>query len=258
MNTKRADYILQKIEQQGKVRVSDLSEELGCSEVTIRNDIQKLENQGLLKRIHGGAMRVREQIMVSLEPGNILKFADEKERIAQKAFEYINNQDTLVLDESSVNYYLANLIKQDSSKRVVVMTNSLVVAAVLTGCEHVTLFMIGGQISGQSSGKLPSAMGEIAIDTIRKFHADKAFISAHGVNFDVGITSIGSPQLQVKQAILSVVDEVNVLVDSSRFGGGYIMVVCPLERIKRIITDDGIGKKEQELAKEKGIDMEIV
>lgn len=256
MKTQRQEYILQQVDRYGSVKVHDLSEQLECSQVTIRNDIQALEDKGLVKRTHGGAVKVREKesLSVSIEAGNIYKNSESKKRIAIKAAEYIDDGDTIILDDSSVNYYLALELLKYSEKHLVVITNSIVVAAVLSDSPDINVFMTGGQIAG----KMPATMGDIAVEVIRRFHANKAFISAHGINFDAGVTSIGSPQMQVKKAILEVSDEINLLVDSSKFGGGYIMVVCPLEKITRIITDDGISDEYRQMAHQKNVDMEIV
>jgi len=254
MEKKRMDYIIACLEQNGSVKVSDLSRELKCSEVTIRSDIQKLEERGIVKKVHGGAVKAGEQLLITYNVGNVLRNETEKKRIAIKAYEYIEDQDTIILDDASVNYYLAQEIKENPTKHLIVITNSLVCAGVLTNTEHIELFIVGGQVGG----KLAAAMGDVAINTLASFHADKAFISAHGVNFNAGVTSVGSPQMQVKKAILQSSDKVYLLVDSSKFGGGYVLVVCPLERIERIITDKGIGQEYISLAEEKNIKMDIV
>lgn len=256
MKTQRQDYILQHLETYGSVKVHDLSEQLNCSQVTIRNDIQALEDKGLVKRTHGGAVRVKEKenLSVSIEAGNIYKNSEQKKRIAARAAQYIEDGDTIIIDDSSINYYLALELLKYSEKHLVVITNSITVAAVLSSSPDIDIFMTGGQIGG----KMPSAMGDIAVEVIKRFHANKAFISAHGINFDAGVTSVGSPQMQVKKAILEVSDEVSLLVDSSKFGGGYIMVVCSLEKITRIITDDGISEEYKEAARQKNVEMEIV
>ncbi len=254
MTDKRMEYILQKLDAEGQVKVRDLSRELGCSEVTIRTDIQKLEEKGLLKRIHGGAVKENSSIQIAMIPGNILKNADAKKRIARQAYSHIEPEDTVMLDDSSINYYLAREIEANPELPVIVITNSLIVSAILSTCSHVTLFMLGGQIGG----KLPAAMGELAVSMLASFKASKAFISAHGVNFDVGITSIGTPQLQVKKAILQAAEKIYLLVDSSKFGGGYVMVAAPLTRIECIITDSGISESNRCLALENNVKMEIV
>lgn len=254
MSDKRIEYILSKLEAAGQVKVRELSQELGCSEVTIRTDIQKLEDRGLLKRVHGGAIKEAESIPMSMIPGNILKNADVKKRIAKRAYQYIKPEDTIILDDSSINYYLAREIEAHPESSVIVVTNSLIVSVILSSCSHVMLFMVGGQIGG----KLPAAMGELAVSMLSNFKAAKAFISAHGVNFNVGITSIGTPQLQVKKAILNVADKIYLLADSSKFGGGYLMVAAPLERIERIITDDGISEEDLHLANKNKVALDVV
>lgn len=254
MANTRLDYIVAALEQKGSVKVADLSRELRCSEVTIRSDIQKLEEKGLLKRVHGGAVKAGEQLMIPYNIGNVPKKKEEKVRIAARAYGYINDQDTVILDDASVNYYLALQIKENPGKHLIVITNSLICAGVLASADHVELFMVGGQVGG----KLSAAMGDVAINTLANFHANKAFISAHGVSFTAGVTSIGSPQMQVKKAILQAADEVFLLVDSSKFGGGYILVVCPLDRIDRIITDKSIRPEDLELARQQQVKIDAV
>lgn len=254
MDKDRERYIMEQLDRFGTVKVVELSRQLGLSEVTIRSDIRSMEQKGMLKRVHGGAVRVREQLPLFIAPGNVLKKADEKRRIAAKAYEYIENEDTIILDDSSINYYLAENIRNGDKSRLVVITNSLAVAVILSDIENVITFMVGGQIGG----KLPAAMGEVTVNTINNFKADKAFISAHGLNFEVGITSIGTPQMQVKKAILGAADKIYVMLDSTKFSDGYIMTVCPLSRITKIITDDGISPGYRNLAMDKRVDIDIV
>lgn len=254
MDKDRERYILDQLDRFGTVKVAELSQQLGVSEVTIRADIRSMEQREMLKRIHGGAVRVREQLPLFMTPGNVLKKAEEKRRIAAKAYEYIEDEDTIILDDSSVNYYLAENIRNGEKKHLVVITNSLAAAVILSNLENVILFMVGGQIGG----KFPAAMGEVTVNTVRNFKADKAFISAHGLNFDVGITSIGTPQMQVKKAILGSAEQIYVMIDSTKFSDGYIMTVCPLSRIRKIITDDGISPVYRDQAMKKNIDIDIV
>lgn len=254
MIKKRMEFILQELEEKGSVRVTDLSKLLKCSDVTIRNDIQKLEEKGLLIRTHGGAEKIGARLSITLDAGNIYKSGDKKQRIAERAYAYIDNNETIILDDASTSYYLARCIRENASKHLIVITNSFVAAALLADVKHVDLFMLGGQVGG----KLASTMGDVTVRYLEECHADKAFISAHGINFDVGITSIGSPQMQIKNAILKVTTEVFVLADSSKFGGGYILTVCPLSGLSRIITDNEIKKEYIEMAEKAGVALDVV
>ncbi len=259
----RQQKILDILNQEERISVEALSERFGCSKVTIRNDIRALAEQGLLERTHGGAMRKGSSDAVPaadgdtfLLPGtmgNLGRKQDEKRRIAAKAYEYIEENDTIILDDSSACYYLAVHISNHPEKQVAVLTNSLASSVVLSGLSHVYLYLIGGQVGGS----LPATMGEQTIDGFHNVHVDKAFISVHSINFKVGLTSIGTPQMQIKRAIFQTTDKVYVLADSSKFGAGYLEVVCPLKEVHRVITDDGLKQRYVESAEKENIPLDL-
>lgn len=235
----RRQIILQKLEENGKVRVADLSKELNCSEVTIRNDIKNMDEAGLLTRTHGGAIRIEKEPVRKYSAESIYRHVAEKKKIAACAYEFIENRDTIMMDDASNTFYLALHIKEHPEKRVAVVTNSLLIGNELAGVSHVDLYMVGGYVGGH----LSAILGEPAINHIEQFHVDKAFIGVHGINFDVGLTSIAEPQRQVKKAIVKAASKVYVLADHSKFGGGYLSVVCPIKDIYKIITDDEVSTK---------------
>ena len=107
----RRQKILQELEEKGKVRVTDLSKSLHCSEVTIRSDIKAMQEEGLLKRIHGGAIRLESVLAKKYNVESIYRNADRKEDIARKAYEYIEDGDTIIIDDASTSFYLALHIK---------------------------------------------------------------------------------------------------------------------------------------------------
>lgn len=242
----RRREILAELEQSGKVTVVDLSRRFGCSEVTIRNDIKNMEIEGLLKRIHGGALKLDTSPVRKYTAESIYRYTDRKKSIAAKAYEYIHDRDTIILDDASSSFYLAVHIKQHTEKRVAVVTNSLLAGNELAGAVHVDLYMVGGHVGGH----LAATMGDAAVQNMSDFHVDKAFIGVHGINFEAGLTSIATPQMQVKHAILKAAEEVYVLADSSKFGGGYLSVICPIDAVYKIITDNEVSKENVKLAQE--------
>lgn len=249
----RRRMILQELEEKGRVRVADLSKELECSEVTIRNDIKNMDMEGLLKRVHGGAIRHEEGPVRKYAAESIYRHTDRKKQIAACAYEYIEDRDTIIIDDASSSFYLAVHIKSHPEKRVAVVTNSLLVGNELAGVKHVELYMIGGHVGGH----LAATMGDAALQNMENFHVDKAFIGVHGINFEVGLTSIATPQMQVKRAIFNSAEEVYVLADSSKFGGGYLSVICPLKDVHKIITDGEVGRENVKLAKELDVPLVI-
>ena len=234
----RRRKILQELEEKGKVRVNELSAELGCSEVTIRNDIKCMERAGLLIRTHGGALKIEENPQKKYSAESIYRNTDKKRAIAASAYECIEDRDTIIIDDSSTSFYLALHIKQHPEKSIAVVTNSLMSGIELAGLKHVELYMVGGPVGGN----LAATIGDEAVEDISRFHVDKAFIGVHGINFDVGITSVATSQMQVKQAILKATEKIYVLADSSKFGGGYLSVICPLKDVYQIITDNQVNK----------------
>ncbi len=233
----RRQMILQELEENGRVRVAELSKKLGCSEVTIRNDIKNMDAEGLLKRTHGGALCISQENERKYQTESIYRHTERKKKIAACAYEFIGDRDTIILDDASSTFYLALHIKKHPEKRLVIVTNSLLVGNELAGVDHIDLYMVGGNVGGH----LSATMGDSAVRNIEQFHVDKAFIGVHGINFEVGITSIATPQMQVKKAILKVAEEVYVLADSSKFRGSYLSVVCPIHAIHKIITDDEVS-----------------
>ena len=144
-------------------------------------------------------------------------------------------------------------IKEHPEKRLAVVTNSLLAGNELAGVDHVELYMIGGHVGGH----LSATMGEAALQNMEQFHVDKAFIGVHSINFDVGLTSIATPQMQVKRTILKVAEQVYVLADSSKFGGGYVSVICPIQDVYKIITDSDVSRENIKKAQESNISLVI-
>lgn len=235
----RRRAILREVEEKGRVRVAELSKEFGCSEVTIRNDIKNMDMEGLLTRTHGGAVRVEKASARKYSAESIYRYTERKKKIAACAYEFLENMDTIIIDDASTSVYLAMHIKEHSEKRLAVVTNSLLVGNELAGVAHVELYMVGGHVGGH----LAATMGDSALQNIEQFHVDKGFIGVHSINFDVGLTSIATPQMQVKKAILKAAEQVYVLADSSKFGGGYVSVICPIHSVHKIITDNEVPKE---------------
>lgn len=249
----RRRTILRELEEIGRVRVADLSRELGCSEVTIRNDIKNMDMEGLLQRVHGGAIKREESPVRKYTAESIYRYTDRKKQIAACAYGYIEDRDTIIIDDASSSFYLAVHIKNHPVKRVAVVTNSLLAGNELAGIKHVELYMVGGHVGGH----LAATMGDAALENMQSFHVDKAFIGVHGINFEVGLTSIATPQMQVKHAILKAAREVYVLADSSKFGGGYLSVICPITDVHMMITDDEVSKENVKMARELNVPLVI-
>ena len=204
----RRNEILKELDRKGRVKVTDLSKEFGCSEVTIRNDIKAMDIEGLLKRTHGGAVKVETETERKYSAETIYRNVTQKKQIAEAAYEFLDDRDTIIIDDASTSFYLAQEIKNHPEKRIAVVTNSLIAGNELAGVGHVELL-------------------------------------------------IATPQMEVKKAIMKAAEKVYVLADSSKFGGGYLSVICPTNEVDKIITDDGVSKEDIQKAKELDIPLVI-
>ncbi len=252
----RRKKILEELEKSGTVRVADISRMLDCSEVTIRNDIQAMHEAGLLRRVHGGAIRPEtpssEEQYLPDDP-TLHRHEAEKREIAAYAYRQIKPQDMILIDDATTSYYLAMMIRDNPDKQVAVVTNSLLVGVLLHGAKHVDLYMVGGSVGGRHA----ATFGETAAHFISGLHVDAAFIGVHSINMDVGFTSIAAPQMEIKKAILKSTDRVYVLADSSKFEGGYLFVVGAMDSAYQIITDNKVKPEYLERARKENIPLVV-
>lgn len=254
MVQERRRAILKALQANARVKVADLSKELHCSEVTIRNDIKQMEQDGLLKRTHGGATRIEapnEERKYAAE--SIYRCVEQKKEIAACAYGFIEDRDTIILDDASSSFYLALYIKDHPEKQIAVVTNSLLIGNELAGIKHIELYLVGGHVGGN----LAATMGDTTVQNMQEFHVDKGFIGVHSINFNVGLTSIATPQMQVKRAIIDASEEVYVLADSSKFGSGYVSVIGPINKVDKIITDSDIEEKYIKMAEQEQVTLVI-
>jgi DeoR/GlpR family transcriptional regulator of sugar metabolism len=234
------------------VRVAALSEELGVSEITIRRDFMLLEQEGVLARTYGGAMRRQGR---TYEPGyedNALTHAAQKDRIAQAAAAMIEPRDTVFLGSGTTVAQMLRYIDPKLAARVV--THSLAAVAEARGLSIELVFL-----GGLYRPAIDAVEGTWALDMIAHFNADKAFLGADCLDPRAGLTT---PSIAVAAIELAMIrrtrGEVAVLADSSKFGLVGAVVVCPLDQIDVVLVDDGIDAEACELIRRAGPQCDVV
>lgn len=230
----RYKCILELLDQEGKIFVKDLSDRFNVSESMIRKDLQCLEKQNLLKRTYGGAINVSRQIMN--EVGYIQRIhidMDIKEKVAQKAYEMINNGDTIFLDASTISYNIAKLIAA-GDKKVTIITNMIVLASVIETTENIHIIYIGGDYNSIAGGTI----GSHAIDNIKNYHCNKAFVGCVGVNAENGNLSTSlSEDANTKRAIMNISKELYLLLLNRRFNIDAVFNFGKLSEFDSVITE---------------------
>ncbi|MFC7062201.1 DeoR/GlpR family DNA-binding transcription regulator [Halobacillus seohaensis] len=229
----RQKNIASLVDQSGTVRVSDLSREFKVSEETIRRDFERLEKRKLIKKIHGGAVRVEKGIEVPF-PKRQSKHILEKEMIANTAASYVEDGDIIAIDASSTSVLMTKYIK---GKSLTVITNSIGVTLELAHEQDIRLILIGGYLSESSM----SLVGNFAERVVQDYHVDKFFFSCLGVDLTRGVSEIHEDQALVKKQILSISDQLFLLVDHSKFGEKSLFRLCDLSIIDYLITDNKVS-----------------
>ncbi len=222
------------------VTVSEFCRELGCSTATIRNDLRHLEENGLLKRSHGGAIATGKTAINSDMNMRSIAFRAEKIRIADYVVSNIlNDGQTIILDAGSTCNELAYKI-MDSDIELTVITNSLSAASLLSKSNRIKLYMAGGCFDQNSE----SFHDDFALPIFTSMRADICFISVNGVSLDAGLTISGHEESSVKKAMLNSAQRRIALADHSKIGKIGLKVICSLDEINEIICDTNDNNKE--------------
>ncbi|MFZ1871435.1 MAG: DeoR/GlpR family DNA-binding transcription regulator [Chania sp.] len=243
----RRNKIVDLIQQNGSILVSDLSNSFGISEVTIRADLRLLEEKGLLIRFHGGAARLGSPLEQEAEVAKsndeiILEeryqmAQDPKKRIALKAVALVNPGDTVILDSGSTTMLIAEeLVKMGN---ITVITNNLPAAFALSDNKDITLVLCGGTLRH----KTRSLHGSIAELSLQGIAGDVMFVGADGLDATNGITTFNEG-FSISSVMAQAAKRVVAVVDSTKFGRRGFNLVLPMSKIDIIITDTGINNDD--------------
>jgi len=227
----RRNAIISRLNMDGKVIVTDLAQEFGVTEETIRRDLEKLDNEGLAKKTYGGAV-ANKSLNIDL-PSSVRKRANVelKQRIAEKIALMINDGDYVMADASSTAMYVIKCIKH--KKNITLITNSVEILYELSDHNDWNILSTGGTLK---PGAL-SLVGSTAEKMIRDFHVDIAICSCKGVDINAGITDSNEKDSQMKQAIFSAAGRKVLAIDSTKFDRIAFTKVCDLGDVDVIVTD---------------------
>ncbi|WP_238980085.1 DeoR/GlpR family DNA-binding transcription regulator [Geobacillus sp. YHL] len=248
VGNERQAHILKLVEEFGSVRVADMSKKFNVTEETIRRDLERLEREGLLKRVHGGAVSIKKnQTEIPFFRRQSINIK-EKQVIAQKAATFIENGDIIALDASTTSLQMAKYIQD---KEITVITNSIAVTLELAGREEVTLITIGGYLLDKSM----SFVGISAQKVIDDYHVDKFFFSCTGFDVQRGVSEAHEMQAQTKKKFISISDQLFLLADHSKYGTKSLIRVADLEDVDYLITDDKMSVNDMRSIRSLGINV---
>jgi DeoR/GlpR family transcriptional regulator of sugar metabolism len=248
----RRQSLLEILSKEPGLSVRELAKALNVSEGTIRNDLNMLEEDGQLKRVHGGAvLLVQDQFQNNSFLRRFRLNAAAKLAIARQAAVLVNDGASILLDASTTAYYLARTLA--GRKKLVVMTNGFEVARELAQNPSNTVILIGGVVNNDSS----SVTGLLSEQIIAELHIEKAFFSCSGFSIERGMTEIHLAEAQIKRKAILSSREVIALIDSSKMGKEDLTPFARTDQITRLVTDSGLSPEWVEKLRRAGVDFSI-
>lgn len=229
----RRERILAYLRARDRASVGELSQVLGVSEVTVRKDLDLLESQGMLTRVHGGAVvSGRGQLELHFAARE-QEYLEEKRRIAEAAATLVESGQRIFLDASTTALQVARLIKDRDD--LVVVTNGLYIALELTFCDGITTIVVGGTMRRRSN----SLVGSFNTNALQRLRLDMGFFGARAVTAQDGLMESDLEEAYLKQQMVSASSVVVGIVDGSKFGTISFNAFALPSEIDRIVTDGG-------------------
>lgn len=235
----RKQAILNQVERENSVSVDDLAKEYKVSPVTIRSDLKDLHERKLLLRTHGGATKIAEpqkNLIINTEYDKRKKQnIEEKQNIARKAVNYIQEGDCIILDASSTCYELAKLLFEQQI-RVTVLTSGLRTANLLKESPFFTVVIIGGIVKANSNA-IESTIG---IQILENFSVNSYFTSSYAISVEDGLSDFSLYEAELKKEFVQAASRTFALVDHTKFEKKAIVRFCPTEKISLLVSDDAL------------------
>ncbi|CDQ19374.1 DeoR/GlpR family DNA-binding transcription regulator [Halobacillus karajensis] len=248
--SERRNKIMQLLNKKKRVTVKELAAHIGVSEATLRTDLNKMEEEGLLTRTHGGAI-------LNEDPDNETSFSarekknkEEKTIISEIAFELIEEKQCILLDASSTALELARHLKNQPI-RLTVVTSGILTALELKENPDITVILIGGVLTNRSS----SIEGTLGLSILEHVNIDIMFTSGNGFSVENGLTDFNLYEVALKKELVKRSNKIVAIVDSSKIGKSSSAVFASPQDIDVLITDKPSGIELSTKLKENNIEL---
>ena len=250
---KRAKEILRLLLRHGKTSVEELTELFATSPASVRRDLVRLEERGLVHRTHGGAMLAGQAIYEPFRFDASFReredrFAAEKQRIAQAAADLVQENDTVGFTAGTTTTHVARNLRHRSGIHII--TNAVNIGMELSSSNGLDTTLTGGCMRWPGAFSL---IGPTAIESLNVVVMDRVFIGVCGIDPERGATTIEADEAAVFRAMTRRARQVVVVADSSKVGMISPAVICPSEDIDVLITDDGISEEAAQAFARSGI-----
>ena len=231
MNNPRQLQLLEEVRQRQSASVEQLADTLGVTLQTVRRDVQRLAEQGLVMRFHGGVRMPNSTVENLAHTQRETLHAEGKARIARAVAAQVPHGCSLILNIGTTTEAIARALLHHRGLRV--LTNNLNVAAILSGNPDCEVIVAGGVVRPRDRG----IVGEAAVDFIRQFRVDIALIGISGIESDGTLRDFDYREVKVAQTIIEHAREVWLAADHSKFNRPAMVQLATLEQIDRLFTD---------------------
>ena len=247
----RRGRILEWLREEGSARVSVLAKALAVSEVTVRQDLEKLEAEGHIVREHGGAFLKSVPTQVRTMALQHQENMAEKQKIGRVAAGLVSDGETIILDSGSTTTEVAANLYGRSD--VTVITNALNIALMLGAEPDFDVHVTGGHFKAPTL----SLSGERSADFFRDLYAQKLFLATGAFDVEAGLTYPSFADISVKRAMIDSAQKVYLVADSHKIGERSFCVLGGFDKIDVLITDAGISKEQRNAIEKAGVEVLI-
>ena len=252
LNEERRRAIIELVNREGRVLVTELSKRFETSQVTIRKDLELLHEQGVLHRSHGGALPAREG---ALEDPTLREkeqlHRKEKLHIAAAAAKIVKEGQVVILDSGTTTTAIARALRD--FRKLTIITNAVNIAAELSNTT-VDVILTGGTLRKNSF----SLVGPIAEETLRHLNADLLFLGVDGFDAHYGLSTPNLLESKVNRVMLEVSRQRIAVCDASKFGRRSLSLIGPTSSLHGVITDHAVAKSDVNALKKSGIEVTLV
>ncbi|RVX47537.1 DeoR family transcriptional regulator [Nonomuraea polychroma] len=228
LRDRRHEMIVRIVRSEGPATVEALAERLHASPATIRRDLVQLHDEGLLRRVYGGAMPIDERDDPFVDVAAVR--GAEKDKIAQRCAEMVKDEETVLLDIGTTAHRVASYLR---GRSLTVVTSSLAVLEELHDEEDIQLIMLGGMVRRDYR----SLVGFLTEDNLRQIKADRLFLGTSGVRPGGHVMDTTVVEVPVKRAMIAASDQVVLVADMGKFPGTGMARVCGPEDLDVIVTN---------------------
>ncbi|MBR5108950.1 MAG: DeoR/GlpR transcriptional regulator [Clostridia bacterium] len=249
----RQKKMMEYIEANTSAQIHELAEKFHVSEATVRRDLDDLDQQGALRRTHGGAIKMdRSTAYESMYSEKISQMLDEKHRIAEYAAKLVHPGDTVHIDSGTTTFFIAQALAHHED--LTIITNDLYIAYQTPIHPSSTLIVTGG-VRRQGRQEL---VGTITENFIRDSHVDVAFIGVDGIDMTGGATNANFSEVGVKRLMLMSAARSVIVADHSKFGRVALARICDLKEASLLLTDSGLDPDIQNRLRKMDVQLETV